>query len=48
MHDQIVEGARMMVESIPGVKTADIDGFDPPWTPDLITPAGREFLENRS
>lgn len=49
MHDQIVEGARMMVESIPGVKTADITmSFDPPWTPDLITPAGREFLENRS
>ncbi|MBK9990871.1 MAG: metal-sulfur cluster assembly factor [Verrucomicrobia bacterium] len=49
MHDQIVEGARLMVESIPGVKTADITmSFDPPWTPDLITPAGREFLENRS
>lgn len=49
MHDQIVEGTRMMVESIPGVKAADITmSFDPPWTPDLITPAGREFLENRS
>lgn len=48
MHDQIVEGARMMVEGVPGVKTADIVvSFDPPWSPDLITPTGREFLENR-
>lgn len=49
MHDQIVEGARMMVEGISGVKSADIVmSFDPPWTPDWITPAGREFLDNRS
>jgi metal-sulfur cluster biosynthetic enzyme len=48
MHDQIVEGARTLAESLPGVKTADIVmSFDPPWTPDLITPAGREFLEQR-
>jgi metal-sulfur cluster biosynthetic enzyme len=49
MHDQIVEGARMIVEGVPGVKSADIVmRFDPPWTPEWITPAGREFLENRS
>jgi len=48
MHDQIVEGARLMVESVPGVKSADIVmSFDPPWTPDWLTPAGREFLESR-
>jgi len=48
MHDQIVEGARMVVASVPGVNTADIVmSFDPPWSPDWITPAGREFLESR-
>jgi metal-sulfur cluster biosynthetic enzyme len=48
MHDQIVDGARILAEGVPGVKTADIVmSFDPPWTPDLISPAGREFLENR-
>lgn len=48
MHDQIVEGARIMVEGLPGVKSADIImTFDPPWTPEWITPAGRKFLENR-
>lgn len=47
MHDQIVEGARLIVESVPGVTSAEIVvSFDPPWTPDLITPAGRDFLEN--
>jgi len=46
MHDQIVEGARLMVENVPGVTSADIVvSFDPPWSPDLITPAGRDFLE---
>jgi len=48
MHDQIVEGARLMVERVPGVTAADIIvSFDPPWTPDWITPAGQEFLKNR-
>ncbi|MFT3870495.1 MAG: metal-sulfur cluster assembly factor [Nibricoccus sp.] len=48
MHDQIVEGARLMVAGIPGVTTVDIVmSFDPPWNPEMITPAGREFLENR-
>lgn len=48
MHDQIVEGARLMIEGVPGVSTVDIVmSFDPPWNPEWITPAGREFLENR-
>lgn len=48
MHDQIVEGARLMVAGVPGVTTVDIVmSFDPPWNPEMITPAGREFLENR-
>lgn len=48
MHDQIVEGARLLVADVPGITTVDIVmSFDPPWNPEMITPAGREFLENR-
>lgn len=48
MHDQITEGARLMIADLPGVTTVDIVmSFDPPWNPEWITPAGREFLENR-
>lgn len=47
MHDQIVEGARLMVESVPGVTSVEIVvSFSPPWTPEWITPAGRDFLDN--
>lgn len=47
MHEQLTEGARMIVEKIPGVTTVDVQmSFDPPWNPEWITPAGREFLEN--
>jgi metal-sulfur cluster biosynthetic enzyme len=46
LHEQIVEGARQLIESTPGVASAHIAFvFDPPWTPDLISPAGREFLQ---
>jgi metal-sulfur cluster biosynthetic enzyme len=48
MHDQIVEGARLIVETVAGVMSADIIvSFDPPWTPELITEAGRAFLNDR-
>lgn len=48
MHEQLTEGARMIVQSIPGVTTVDIQmSFDPPWNPEWITPAGREFLDSR-
>ncbi|MFT3781904.1 MAG: metal-sulfur cluster assembly factor [Nibricoccus sp.] len=48
MHEQISEGARYLLSSVPGVTSVEIIiRFDPPWTPEMITPAGREFLASR-
>jgi len=47
--NQIVEGSRLKVESVPGVGAAEIVvAFDPPWTPELITEAGHDFLDGKS
>jgi metal-sulfur cluster biosynthetic enzyme len=43
--EAIVEGVRRRIERIPGVARAVVrTSFDPPWTPDAISPAGREML----
>jgi metal-sulfur cluster biosynthetic enzyme len=43
--DQILSGARQKILEIPGVKTAQVTlVWDPPWSQDRITPAGRERL----
>ncbi len=42
---QIVDEAKLAVESVPGIETAEIElTFDPPWTPDRIDPIIRSAL----
>jgi metal-sulfur cluster biosynthetic enzyme len=42
---QIVENAREAVESVEGVKQADVElTFSPPWTPERIPPMVRSAL----
>ncbi len=41
----MVEGVKRRLEQIDGVEAVDIEvTFDPTWTPDRITPEGREQL----
>lgn len=45
MGPMIAEDARMRILAIPGVSSANVAVvWDPPWSPDRITPAGREKL----
>jgi metal-sulfur cluster biosynthetic enzyme len=45
MHDQLVSGAKALLESVPGVVEAEVRVvWEPRWTPDRITAAGRDFL----
>jgi metal-sulfur cluster biosynthetic enzyme len=42
---QIVDEARLAVEDVPGIDSAEIElSFDPPWTPDRIDPIIRSAL----
>jgi metal-sulfur cluster biosynthetic enzyme len=42
---QIVEDAKQAVLSVEGVDTADVElTFDPPWTPERISPLIRSSL----
>ena len=42
---QIVEDAKAAVASVDGVETAEVElTFDPPWTPDRISPLIRSSL----
>ena len=42
---QILEDARAAVESVEGVENAEVElTFDPPWTPDRISPLIRSSL----
>ncbi len=42
---QIVEDARVAVEGVEGIETAEIElTFDPPWTPERIDPIIRSAL----
>ena len=41
----IVADVYQKVKEIPGVKDVDIElTFDPPWTPDMMTPEARKLL----
>ena len=41
----MVEGVKRRLEQLDGVSTVDVDvTFDPMWTPNRITPEGREQL----
>lgn len=41
----IAQDARSRLESVPGVSSAQVDiVWDPPWSPHMISPAGREKL----
>ena len=45
MHETITREAEMRVERVAGVRTAEVRlVWDPPWTPERITPAGRRQL----
>jgi metal-sulfur cluster biosynthetic enzyme len=45
LHEPMAEAVRQVVGGIPGVRDVDVDiVFDPPWTPDRITPEGRRRL----
>jgi len=42
---QIVEDARKAIESVEGVKSAEVElTFDPPWTPERMSPLIRSSL----
>ena len=42
---QIVEDARKAIESVEGVSSAEVElTFDPPWTPERISPLVRSSL----
>ena len=45
MHETLAEGARHVAGTVPGVGEVEVRFcYDPPWTPDRITPEGREAL----
>jgi metal-sulfur cluster biosynthetic enzyme len=46
MHDMLAQGATFLVGNLPGVTRVDIRFvYDPPWTPERITPEGRAALD---
>ncbi len=41
----IHEGVRAAIVQLPGVTAANVDlTFEPPWSPEMLTPAARAFL----
>lgn len=45
MGEAMTEGVRRALEALPGVSSANVSvTFYPPWTPERITPEGREQL----
>lgn len=43
--DVILGGVKAAAESVPGVNRADVQlTWEPPWTPECLTPAGRAQL----
>ncbi len=45
MHDTIARTAEMAVETLDGVRRAQVDiVWNPPWTPDMLTDEGRRLL----
>lgn len=45
MHDALASGVSSYVGSLPGVTAVDVQFvYDPPWTPDRISPEARQAL----
>jgi len=45
MHAFMTRDAKQKIESLPGVKVANVElVWDPPWTPARMTPEGRKAL----
>lgn len=45
MHEAIVGGVRCALDRQPGVDAVEVDVvWEPRWTPDMLTPEGREAL----
>jgi metal-sulfur cluster biosynthetic enzyme len=45
MHSMIVQEARAKVEEVPGVKNVEIEMvWDPPWTPERLSPEAKQKL----
>jgi metal-sulfur cluster biosynthetic enzyme len=45
LHAAIHDAVRRALEPLPGVRQVDLElVWNPPWTPDMITPAGRQAL----
>jgi metal-sulfur cluster biosynthetic enzyme len=45
MHDSLVYGVQMALLHVNGVQDAEVElVWDPPWNPDMMTPAGRVQL----
>jgi metal-sulfur cluster biosynthetic enzyme len=45
MGDSIASDAQRKIERVPGVASALVEVvWDPPWTPERISPAGKELL----
>jgi metal-sulfur cluster biosynthetic enzyme len=45
LHDTIVNGVKAALSSLPSVESVEVEVvWDPPWTPEKISPEGREWL----
>ncbi|MGZ8919961.1 MAG: metal-sulfur cluster assembly factor [Limisphaerales bacterium] len=45
MHESIARGVAAAIQQLPGVETVDVQlVWDPPWTPEKMTDAGRRAL----
>ncbi len=45
LHDAIDDAVHQALEPVPGVRSVKLDlVWTPPWTPEMITPAGRQAL----
>ena len=45
LHAVISDAVHQVLESLPGIRRVELDlVWSPPWTPDMITPAGRHAL----
>ncbi len=45
LHDGLVHAVERVIQSLPGVTAAHVEVvWEPPWTPDRISPQGRQIL----
>jgi metal-sulfur cluster biosynthetic enzyme len=46
LQDQLTEGAKHLIQSLPGVTSVEVAIVrNPPWNPERISPLGRVFLQ---